>query len=93
MGGLSSSNFARSRCSVRTRWEKEMFNSCLFVMSVNFYRQPSSSDEITSMNQTNLALKGIIGIGAMARISSFMGMNDDASSYEVRLMRQCIDLS
>ncbi len=47
-------------------------------------RRTSPSDGITSINQTNLALKGIIGIGAMARIDSFMGMNNDALMYDVR---------
>ncbi|KLO08004.1 DUF1793-domain-containing protein [Schizopora paradoxa] len=44
-------------------------------------QQASHSDAISAVNQTNLALKGIIGIGAMAKISRFVGMNSDASSY------------
>ncbi|KLO10456.1 DUF1793-domain-containing protein [Schizopora paradoxa] len=45
-------------------------------------QQTSSSDGILSLNQTNLSLKGIIGIGAMAKISHFMGMESDASNYQ-----------
>lgn len=33
------------------------------------------------VNQTNLALKGIIGIGAMAQIASLTGNDGDASNY------------
>jgi len=44
-------------------------------------QQASPSDEITAVNQTNLALKGIIGIGAMAKISSCMVVSSDASTY------------
>ncbi|KLO07018.1 DUF1793-domain-containing protein [Schizopora paradoxa] len=43
--------------------------------------QTSPSDGISSVNQTNLALKGIIGLGAMAKISDFVGNGDDASLY------------
>ncbi|KLO10459.1 DUF1793-domain-containing protein [Schizopora paradoxa] len=45
-------------------------------------QQPSPSDGISAINQTNLALKGIIGIEAMARISSFVGMNSDAEKFQ-----------
>ncbi|OCB90969.1 DUF1793-domain-containing protein [Sanghuangporus baumii] len=41
----------------------------------------SSSDGIASTNQTNLILKGIIGIGAMAKISQYGGRSDDQSNY------------
>lgn len=51
------------------------------------YRQTSPSDGISGANQTNLSLKGITGIGAMAKISSFMGMSSDASTYAVGLIR------
>ncbi|KAL5536145.1 hypothetical protein ACEPAF_4250 [Sanghuangporus sanghuang] len=42
----------------------------------------SSSDGISSTNQTNLILKGIIGIGAMAKISEYSGHSDDQSRYD-----------
>ena len=35
-------------------------------------------------NQSNLALKGIIGIGAMSKISDAVGENSDSSKYSVR---------
>ncbi|KLO07712.1 DUF1793-domain-containing protein [Schizopora paradoxa] len=44
-------------------------------------QQTSQSDGITLVNQTNLALKGVIGIGAMAKISDYLKESDDASIY------------
>jgi len=34
------------------------------------------------MNMTNLALKGIIGVGAMAQISNFLGFDADGSDFQ-----------
>ncbi|KAH8111989.1 DUF1793-domain-containing protein [Phellopilus nigrolimitatus] len=42
----------------------------------------SSSDGISATNQTNLALKGILGISAMSKISGFTGRSDDQSHYQ-----------
>ncbi|KLO18697.1 DUF1793-domain-containing protein [Schizopora paradoxa] len=42
----------------------------------------SQADGITYTNQTNLALKGICAIAAMARISSALQVTDDQSRYE-----------
>ncbi|KAH8111930.1 DUF1793-domain-containing protein [Phellopilus nigrolimitatus] len=42
----------------------------------------SSSDGISATNQTNLALKGILGISAMAKISGFAGRSDDQTHYQ-----------
>ena len=53
--------------------------------SYQMSRTTSISDGITSNNQTNLVLKGIIGIGAMAKISSFVGKSDDEGLYDVHL--------
>jgi hypothetical protein len=39
--------------------------------------------EGAAANQTNLAIKGVIGIGAMAKMASIMGYNSDASNYSV----------
>ncbi len=39
-------------------------------------------------NQTNLAIKGIIAIGAMSKMSLFAERNADADGYSV-----CINLS
>lgn len=52
-------------------------------------RRPSSSDGISAVNQTNLALKGIIGIGVMAKISSAVGQSVDADHYHVRNLISC----
>jgi len=49
--------------------------------------QPTSGLKYYS-NQTNLAIKGIIAIGAMSKMSSFAERNDDADRYSV-----CINLS
>lgn len=42
-----------------------------------------AADE-SGANQTNLALKGIIGIKTMAEISRALGEQDDAQQYDVR---------
>ena len=52
----------------------------------SFLRQPSTSDGLMANNQTNLALKGIIGIGAMSRISLYAGKQDDVAKYKVGLV-------
>ena len=36
-------------------------------------------------NQTNLAIKGIIAIGAMSKMSLFAERNTDADGYSVRI--------
>ena len=36
-------------------------------------------------NQTNLAIKGIVSIGAMAEIAKLLGDEDKASNYSVRI--------
>jgi predicted nucleic acid-binding protein len=36
-------------------------------------------------NQTNLAIKGIVGIGAMAKIEALLGNTAQSSNYSVRL--------
>lgn len=53
------------------------------------YRVTSLSDALSNKlgsvnNQTNLALKGIIGIGAMAKIAEAMNRTDDAQRFNVR---------
>ena len=37
-------------------------------------------------NQTNLAIKGIVGIGAMAEIAKLLGDEDKANNYSVRVL-------
>lgn len=88
LGRLSCSEFTKTKCPV------SVFAAHNFVINVFFrvLRQTSSSDGILSLNQTNLSLKGIIGIGAMAKISHFMGMESDASNYQVRNLIDCFVL-
>ena len=50
-------------------------------------RTTSVSDNISGANQTNLILKGIIAIGAMAKISGYVENADDQSYYQVRNVR------
>lgn len=47
------------------------------------HRRPSLSDGILADNQTNLALKGIIGIESMAKISLAVGQSNDADYFQV----------
>lgn len=46
-------------------------------------RIPSSSDGLSTTNQSNLALKGIIGVGAMGKISDLLDQASDADKYSV----------
>lgn len=52
----------------------------------HLYRGPSSSDGISAVNQTNLALKAIIGIAAMAKITSVVGQSHYANRYQVGII-------
>jgi len=47
------------------------------------FQTTSTSDGITSFNQTNLALKGIIGVSAMSAISAAVNEKDDEMMYQV----------
>lgn len=53
------------------------------IFLVVHYRQTSVSDNIKTTNQTNLALKGILGIGAMGKIAQYAGNKADQSKYQV----------
>ena len=55
---------------------------------MNIGRSTSLSDYLSNTlssvtNQTNLALKGIIGIGAMAKIADAMNQTEDAQLFSV----------
>ena len=51
--------------------------------------QASTDDFQGSLaNQTNLAIKGIVGLRAMADISTAAGNTADASNYTVRILRR-----
>ena len=43
----------------------------------------SSADGLTASNQTNLAIKGIIAIQAMSRMSSVVNQAGDTNKYSV----------
>lgn len=55
----------------------------------SLYRRPSLSDGISAVNQTNLALKGIIGIKSMAEISLAVGQSNDSDYFQVRFVIDC----
>ena len=44
----------------------------------------TSADGETTANMTNLAIKGIVGVKAMAEISRALGQDSDANTYDVR---------
>ncbi|KLO05329.1 DUF1793-domain-containing protein [Schizopora paradoxa] len=46
------------------------------------FQTTSPSDGITSFNQTNLVLKGIIGVSAMSSVSSANNEDGDAAAYQ-----------
>ena len=84
LGRLSHCKRSYSRKPVSSR----STNSVCAVDSMSktpiFRATPNLGGAITIMNSTNLAMKGILGIGAMARISDSMGHSDDAKKYRVR---------
>ncbi len=49
---------------------------------LNLHR--SSADGLTISNQTNLAIKGIIAIKAMSKMSAVVKKTADADKYSVR---------
>ena len=57
-----------------------------FVVSSIILRD--SADGLTNPNMTNLAIKGIIGVKAMAEISRAVGIDTDAQLYDVRRLVQ-----
>ncbi|EMD37764.1 hypothetical protein CERSUDRAFT_154621 [Gelatoporia subvermispora B] len=58
------------------RWADYLVNNTLFPSS-----DQESADFVGAGNNTNLALKGIIGIGAMAEMSKAAGQQEDAELY------------
>jgi hypothetical protein len=49
----------------------------------------SSADGLSTNNQTNLAIKGIIAIKAMSKMSSIVKQAADADKYSVRKPFKC----
>ena len=73
-------------------WERE--NSKPKVSNTSIVPDPRAFDfrvavdsvvgsNLPQTNQTNLAIKGVLGISAMAKISDAVGMGDDATRYGV----------
>lgn len=54
-------------------------------MAIVFIR--ITDDGFVGTNQTNLAVKGIIAIGAMAKISGFLNEESDGTMYQVSTSR------
>ena len=48
-------------------------------------KRRSSADGLTVSNQTNLAIKGIIAIKAMSKMSSVVKQTSDANKYSVSI--------
>ena len=58
------------------------WTSFLIADSLVPYEQFSADDFAGRFaNQTNLALKGIVGIGAMAQVSQLCGEQNDAATF------------
>jgi hypothetical protein len=51
--------------------------------NLNDPQHRSSADGLTTNNQTNLAIKGIIAIQAMSKMSSVVNQTTDAEKYNV----------
>lgn len=49
----------------------------------DFFRRTQDSISFSAVNETNLALKGIIGIAAMAEISGMIANSGDKSNFQV----------
>ena len=56
----------------------------ILIYNLNDDRHRSSADGLTTNNQTNLAIKGIIAIKAMSKMSSIVERTADAQKYNVR---------
>jgi hypothetical protein len=61
--------------SLLTSWADYLSNSTLLI------HDQSSADGLTTNNQTNLAIKGIIAIKAMSKMSSVVHQTADAGKY------------
>ena len=59
----------------------------LVANNLNISQHRSSADGLTTNNQTNLAIKGIIAIKAMSKMSSVVNQVADAEKYNV-----CVDV-
>ncbi|KAH8977287.1 hypothetical protein EDB86DRAFT_2818156 [Lactarius hatsudake] len=67
--------------SLLTSWADYLSNSTLVI------HDQSSADGLTTKNQTNLAIKGIIAIEAMSKMSSVVKQTADADKYSTTATR------
>ncbi|KAH9021366.1 hypothetical protein EDB84DRAFT_1402960 [Lactarius hengduanensis] len=67
--------------SLLTSWADYLSNSTLVI------HDQSSADGLTTTNQTNLAIKGIIAIKAMSKMSSVVKQTTDADKYSTTAAR------
>ncbi|KAH9021897.1 hypothetical protein EDB85DRAFT_2293347 [Lactarius pseudohatsudake] len=67
--------------SLLTSWADYLSNSTLVI------HDQSSADGLTTTNQTNLAIKGIIAIKAMSKMSSVVKQTTDADKYSTTSAR------
>lgn len=51
-------------------------------LTISYRKSVESGNQLA--NQTNLALKGIIGISAMAKMAEIAGVEDDQTNFNVR---------
>ena len=72
-----------------------MYSESLFKTKQSYFwsilkRRSQDLDQFSTVNQTNLALKGIIGIGAMSKISYSTGHSNDGDNFQVSLKHHII---
>lgn len=62
----------------------DIFDSIKYFAN-SLHRSASVTDGVSYVNQTNVALKGIIGVAAMPGISRVVQQSADADYYQVRV--------
>ncbi|KLO16074.1 DUF1793-domain-containing protein [Schizopora paradoxa] len=75
-GGLASQHY-----TLLKSWGSYLLNNSLLPGESYTKRLAPEFAEDNLTNMTNLALKGIIGLGAMAQISDFLGFVEDGSDF------------
>ena len=77
MGGLS------GKYTIVYSWSVCCLHWCTSNADIGQWHR-SSADGLSVSNQTNLAIKGIIGIQAMSKMCSILGQVTEAKNYSVR---------
>ena len=75
----NNTDFLSQHYTTLTKWTNYLIGSALYPVGVN----ASGTDDFAPSidNQTNLALKGIIGIKAASQIADLIGKEDDSQSW------------